>query len=62
MGLQQLTLKNGKGYILELNNFLDFTNTMDHSLLCPMQARVNGVEINDVPQQLCRTVNKDNQK
>ena len=61
-GIAAVDTENAKGYILELNNFLDFTNTMDHSLLCPMQARVNGVEINDVPQRLCRTVNKDNQK
>ena len=40
------------GYILQLNNFLDFTKTMDHSLLCPMQARVNGVKIDDVPRHL----------
>ena len=25
---------------------------MDHCLLCPMQCRVNGVEINDIPKFL----------
>ena len=40
------------GYILEINNALDFTNAMEHSLLCPMQARLNGVKINDVPSSL----------
>ena len=43
---------NGKSYILELNNFLDFTKTMDHSLLYPVQARTNGMLINDVPRNL----------
>lgn len=38
------------GYILELNNALDFTKTMEHSLLCPMQARINQVQIDDVPK------------
>ena len=28
------------GYILEINNALDFTRAMEHSLLCPMQARL----------------------
>ena len=60
-GIAAVDTENAKGYILELNNFLDFTNTMDHFLLCPMQARVNGVEINNVPQRLCPTINKDSQ-
>ena len=38
------------GYILELNNALNFTNELEHSLLCPMQARVNQIIINDVPK------------
>ena len=40
------------GYILELNNFLDFSNSMEHSLLCPMQARLNGIRIDDIPTSL----------
>ena len=40
------------GYILEINNALDFTMSMDHSLLCPMQARVNGIKIDDVPKNI----------
>ena len=40
------------GYILELNSFLDFTTSMHHSLLCPMQARLNSVRIDDVPKKL----------
>ena len=40
------------GYILQLNSFLDFTSSMDHSLLCPMQARLNNVRIDDVPKKL----------
>ena len=35
------------GYILELNNFLDFSNSMEHSPLCPMQTRLNGIRIDD---------------
>ena len=38
------------GYILELNNALNFTNIIQHSLLCPMQARVNQVTIEDSPK------------
>lgn len=40
------------GYILEINNALDFTTTMEHSLLCPMQARLNAVQVNDVPTSI----------
>ena len=40
------------GYILELNNFLDFSNSMEHSLLCPMQARLNDIRIDDTPTSL----------
>ena len=43
----------GGGYILELNNFLDFTNSMNDSILVPMQARHNNVVIDDVPKGLC---------
>ena len=37
------------GYILELNEFLDLSSSMDNSLLCPMQARTNDIKIEDVP-------------
>ena len=37
------------GYILELNGFLDFSLSMENSLLCPMQARTNDIKIEDVP-------------
>ena len=37
------------GCILELNNILDFTSTMKDSILVPMQARQNGVVIDNVP-------------
>ena len=59
-GVVAVDTDEGKTYILELNNFLNFTNTMEHSLLCPMQARINGVEINDVPINLCSTIDKNN--
>ena len=52
-GLMATDREDGQdGYILEINNALDFTNAMEHSLLCPMQARLNGVKINDVPTSL----------
>ena len=35
--------------VVELNNALDYTDTMEYSLLCTNKARENGVEINDVP-------------
>ena len=43
------------GFILEFNNALDFTNSMEHSLLCPMQARINQVVIEDAPRSLVPT-------
>ena len=43
----------GGGYILELNNFLNFSDSMNDSILVPMQARQNGVVIDDVPKELC---------
>ena len=52
-GAVAVDTKEGKSYILELNNFLNFTDSMDHSLLCPMQARTNGVIINNIPRNLC---------
>ena len=52
-GVIAVDRENGQsGYILELNNFLDFSHSMEHSLLCPMQARINGIKIDDVPAVL----------
>ena len=42
----------GKTYIIEVNQCLDFSHNMEHSLLCPNQARVNGVVIEDCPKFL----------
>ena len=39
----------GQTYILEVNQALDFRDSMEHSLLCPNQARIHGVTIEDVP-------------
>jgi hypothetical protein len=33
----------GNTYVLEVNKYLDFSHTMEHLLLCPNQASVNGV-------------------
>ena len=45
----------GKTYIIEVNQSLDFTQSMEHSLLCPNQARVHGVIVDDVPTFLDAT-------
>lgn len=42
----------GQTFILNVNQALDFSDTMKHSLLCPNQARVNGVVIEDCPKFL----------
>ena len=47
----------GQSYILHLNQALDFTRTMEHSLLCPNQARINGLIVEDVPIHLDHTNN-----
>ena len=39
----------GQIYIIELNQCLDFSSTMEHSLLCTNQAIINGVVIDDCP-------------
>jgi len=39
----------GQTYILDINQALDFTSTMENSLLCTNQARAHGVIIEDVP-------------
>ena len=52
-GVVAVDIEDGTGFILELNNFLDFTQSMEDSILVPMQARQNGVIIDDVPKNLC---------
>ena len=52
-GIVAVDTDDGNGYILELNHFLDFTNSMDNIILVPMQARINGINVDDVPLQLC---------
>jgi hypothetical protein len=42
----------GKTYIIEVNQALDFTDSMEHSLLCTNQARIHGVIVDDVPKLL----------
>ena len=42
----------GNTYILNVNQGLDFSSNMKHSLLCPNQARLNGVVIDDCPKAL----------
>ena len=46
-------LNDGSGFILELNNFLDFNDAMDDWILVPIQACLNVVTIDDVPKKLC---------
>ena len=45
----------GQEYLLELNQALDFTETMRHSILCTNQARHNGVIVNDIPRIIDRS-------
>ena len=61
-GIVAIDQEDDNVYILELNNFLDFTKDMEHSLLCPMQARINKLRINDVPTNLCDVQSNENQK
>ena len=39
----------GKTYILHVNQALDFTNTLEHALLCPNQVRANGHQVHEAP-------------
>lgn len=39
----------GHSYILKLNKALDFSASMEHSILCTNQARYNNVIVDDVP-------------
>ena len=52
-GIVAVDKSDGSGYIVELNNFLDFTTSMTDSIVVPMQARLNKVIVNDVPTSLC---------
>ena len=47
--------EDGKIYVLNLNQSLDFTSSMQHSILCTNQARIHDVKINDIPTVLDRT-------
>ena len=49
----------GGEFILELNQCLDFTETMMHSILCTTQARHAGILINDVPRVCDPTSTQD---
>ena len=42
----------GETFILHVNQALDFTDTMEHGLLCVNQSRIHGVVVDDVPQFL----------
>lgn len=39
----------GRTFILEINQALDFTDSMQHSLLCTNQSRFHGVVVDDIP-------------
>ena len=41
--------EDGQTFIIEINQCLDFTSTMENSLLCTNQARMNGVVVDDCP-------------
>ena len=45
----------GETYIIEVNQCLDFSDTMEHSLLCTNQARMNGIVVDDCPRALDAT-------
>ena len=47
---------NGEVYILVMNQALYLGEHMEHSLLCPNQARSNGIIVNDVPKHLALTI------
>ena len=52
-GIVAIDKDDGTGLIIELNNFLNFTDSMTDSILVPMQARLNNVIVNDLPSSLC---------
>ena len=51
--------QDGIEYILEINQYLNFTDTMKHSILCTNQARHGGVIINDTPRILDSSSTQD---
>lgn len=42
----------GQCYVIEVGQALDFSQSMEHSLLCTNQARINRVIVDDVPKSL----------
>ena len=46
-------------YILEVNQYLDFSETMTHSILCTNQVRHSGIMVNDVPKICDRNSSQD---
>ena len=49
----------GDQYILEVNQCLDFSDTMVHSILCTNQVRHTGIIVNDVPKVCDPTSSQD---
>ena len=45
-------LEEGKTYILVVNQCLDFTDEMEHSLFSTNQVRSNGIIVDDVPRKI----------
>ena len=43
-------LPSGETIILRMNQCLDFTSSMEHSLFCTNQVRANGIIVDDVPK------------
>ena len=43
-------LPNGKTILIRMNQCLDFTSIMEHSLFCTNQVRANGIIVDDVPK------------
>ena len=44
-----MDVHNDQTYILRINQALDFSNSMDHSLLCVNQVWSNGILVDDIP-------------
>ena len=44
--------KTGQEYLLEVNQALNFINSMTNSILCTNQVRHNGVIVNDIPRAI----------
>ena len=49
----------GEQYVLEVNQCLDFSKSMTHSILCTNQVRHNGVIVNDTPKICDRNSTQD---